>query len=86
MERKTSDAQIRATKKYKSKTYEPLRIDVNRNERINDLLNIAKEKTGKSKAQYVIDALHVQLANDGITVDMLPPSNGDQDEDHHTGK
>ena len=74
--KKTSDAKIRANNRYKNKTYEVLQVFVNRKERMNELVKLAHEAQGKSKAQYVVDALKAQLKEDGFTVEDLPPLGG----------
>lgn len=69
---KNSEARINANNRYRYKAYDTLQVAVRKEKRINDLLDFATKKTGKSKAQYVVDAIDTQLERDGISIDMLP--------------
>lgn len=69
---RSSEARLRATAKYNSKTYEKVSFDSRKEYRLTELVNYAAKKKGVSKAQYIENAIQSQLAHDGITIDMLP--------------
>ena len=71
---RSSDARIKANKKYNQKCYDQINFIVRKDSRFKDMLNYASAKADKSRNQYIVDALNVQFAHDGITLDMLPPS------------
>ena len=68
----SNNARIRANAKYNAKAYEDIKIRERKEKRLQALLDIACAKTGKSKNQYLLDAVYAQLDHDGITPDMLP--------------
>lgn len=68
----TSESRLKANKKYMNKAYSEIKFRARRETRLNDLIELAAQQTKKSKAQYMLDAIQSQLANDGITIDMLP--------------
>ena len=68
-----SKAKIAANNRYKIKTYETVSAQSPRKDRLNELLTIASDNAGQSKAAYILDAICARLDADGITPDMLPP-------------
>lgn len=67
-----SKARIEANARYNAKTYEQIKIQIRKELRMQELLEIACTQTGKSKAQYITEAIQTQLDRDGITPDVLP--------------
>lgn len=72
-----SKAQSRASRKYNDKTYEIITCRSRKTDKLNDLLDIASEKAGISKASYIIDAIRAQLEKDGISINMLQSENSE---------
>lgn len=72
-----SDSQKRATTKYNRSKYDQIKINVNKTERLPELLSIVCERSGKSQAAYVLDAIKTQLAADGVSIADLPPAETD---------
>lgn len=70
---KNSKAKLDANNRYVLKTYETVSTRAKRADRVNDLVDIAAERAGQSKAAYILDAIRARLDADGITPDMLPP-------------
>jgi len=68
----TTEAQARANAKYRAKTFEYIQVRSRKTERMGELLTLAAAVSGKSKAQYILDAIKTQLAADKISVDDLP--------------
>lgn len=66
---KTSEARIRANKKYKLKRYETVSVSSPREMQLNALLDQGAKKAGISKAAYIFGALYDRLQRDGITQD-----------------
>lgn len=64
-------AKIKANAKYNRKAYESISIRVPKSLCLNNILTVAAQKAGKSKAQYIYDAIETQLHYDGITIDCL---------------
>ena len=71
---KSSEARIRANAKYNKKAYDPITIQSKKDDRIRELVSLASKRTGISKNVYMIQAIQSQLTRDGITIDMLPPT------------
>lgn len=70
-------AQQRATNKYNQRVYETVSAKSLREERINDQIAIAAEKTGKSRMAYILDAIRERLERDGVTRESLDVDAGD---------
>ena len=68
-----SKAKIQANSRYNQRKYDVLSIRVDKTERINELLDIVKRKTGQSKAEYILGAIQARLQSDNVTLDTLPP-------------
>lgn len=68
----SSQAHIRSNARYNAKTYELIQTRAHKTERMGELLTLAAAVSGKSKAQYILDAIKTQLAADKISVDDLP--------------
>ena len=68
----SSQAHIQANSRYNAKTYETIQVRAHKTERMGELLTLAAAVSGKSKAQYILDAIKTQLAADKISVDDLP--------------
>lgn len=66
-----TEAQRKAKNKYNDKTYDQINCRLRREDRYLDRLALACEKTKKSQAEYIKDALDAQFVRDGVTVDML---------------
>lgn len=77
---KTPQSQIRASVKYKKKTYEMIRFDSRKTDRLSELIALAAERRGISRAQYINNAIRVQLKADDISIDDLPPIENSSDE------
>lgn len=80
---KTPQSQIRASAKYKKKTYESIQFDSRKTDRLSELISLAAERRGVSRAQYINSAIRAQLTADGVTIDDLPPlkaPSGDESE------
>ena len=73
MEKKNSDARIKANNRYNAKTYDQLRCNYRKDERLNDLVDFAAKKLGTSKADYIVTAVKNRLESDGIHLEDLPP-------------
>lgn len=67
----STKARIKANNKYNIKTYEIITFRAKKSLQLNKLLDIAAQKAGKSKAQYIYDAIIKQLSYDNITIDCL---------------
>lgn len=67
-----TEARRKANDKYNQKAYESICFRSRKENRLGELLDLAVEKTGSSKAIYIESAIQSQLARDGITIDMLP--------------
>lgn len=67
-----SDAKKRANAKYNAKTYDQLRCNYRKDERLNDLVDLAAKKLGTSKADYITTAIKSRLKADGIHLEDLP--------------
>ena len=57
--------------RYLAARYEIVSIKTKRTDRMNDLLDLAAKRTGKSKREYIISALTARLEADGISIDDL---------------
>ena len=73
MDRRNSNARIKANNKYNAKTYDQLRCNYRKTERLNELVEYAAQQRNTSKAEYILNAVRDRLTKDGITLDMLPP-------------
>lgn len=67
-----TEAQKRANMKYAKKAYIKVSFDSRREDRLNDLVKLAADKHGISKAEYISGAIQARLELDGITIDQLP--------------
>ena len=81
----TKQSQIKAVNKYNRKTYETISFRAPKSLCFNKLLDVAAQKAGKSKAQYIYDAIMKQLSYDNITISALvglPGTNENNSEDN----
>lgn len=67
----STKARIKANNKYNAKAYEIITFRAKKSLQLNKLLDVAAQKTGKSKAQYIYDAIIKQLSYDNITIEDL---------------
>ena len=65
--------------RYNAKRYEQIKIYSPAKDRIQELLDIACNQAGLSKAQYILNAIKAQLEKDGINADMLSPLDQEAD-------
>ena len=79
-----SKARIKANARYNAKTYEQIKFQSRKENRLRELIAIAADKRGISSAQYIVEAVQVQFNTDGITPDMLPEVEPDQEETENT--
>lgn len=68
-----SDAKKRANAKYDAKTYDQIKFRTRKEERLNDMIDLAAKKLGTSKADYIVTAVKNRLESDGIKIEDLPP-------------
>lgn len=69
-----SEAKKRADEKYRKQYLDYITIRTRKDDRTRELINMASEKLGVSSNVYIIDAINHRLSSDGITIDMLPPT------------
>ena len=69
-----SEAKKRADEKYRKQYLDYITIRTRKDDRTRELINMASEKLGVSSNVYVIDAINHRLSSDGVTIDMLPPT------------
>lgn len=72
LDKKNTDARIKANNRYNVKTYDQLRCNYRKEYRLNELVELAANNAKISKAEYMIIAIRAKLDADGITIDMLP--------------
>lgn len=72
---KNSAAKLAANNRYVAKNFEIVTAKARKTERLNDLINLAAQKTGTNKTQYILNAIRSQLKRDQITLDDLPGNN-----------
>lgn len=68
---KASKARIKANARYNQKAYEIITFRAQKSLYLNKLIEVAAQKAGKSKAQYMLEAIQKQLCYDGITIECL---------------
>ena len=73
IDKKNTDARIKANNRYNAKTYDQLRCNYRKEERLNELVELAAEKHNISKAEYMLTAIRFKLESDGVTIDQLHP-------------
>jgi len=71
MERKNSQARLDANRRFNDKTYERVSFSARKDQRINDLVTIAAQRSGMSKAEYMLTAIRAKLIADGIDESAL---------------
>lgn len=71
---RVSDARMRANARYNLKAYEQIAVRSRRADRLNDLIDLAADRRGISKASYIIGAIRTQLEADAVTLSDLPPA------------
>lgn len=67
-----SKKKLETNNRYLAARYEIVSIKTKRTDRINDRLDLAAQRAGTSKREYILSALLARLNADGITLDMLP--------------
>ena len=60
---------------YIKNNYDQIKIQSRKEYRLRELIAIAADRRGISSAQYITEAIQLQLDHDGITPDMLPEQN-----------
>lgn len=68
-----SKKKLAANNKYLAARYEIVSIKTKRTDRINDRLDLAAQRAGTSKREYILSTLLARLDADGVTLDELPP-------------
>lgn len=67
-----TEAQKKADAKSNKKIYEPIKFSSRRENRLREQIALAANRNGISSAQYIINAIQVQLDLDGISIEDLP--------------
>lgn len=67
-----SKKKLETNNRYLAARYEIVSIKTKRTDRINDRLDLAAQRAGTSKREYILSTLLARLDADGITLDMLP--------------
>lgn len=67
-----SKKKLETNNRYLAARYEIVSIKTKRTDRINDRLDLAAQRAGTSKRDYILSTLIARLDADGITLDMLP--------------
>lgn len=67
-----SKKKLETNNRYIAARYEIVSIKTKRTDRINDRLDLAAQRAGTSKRDYILSTLIARLDADGITLDMLP--------------
>lgn len=67
-----SKKKLETNNRYLAARYEIVSIKTKRTDRINDRLDLAAQRAGTSKRDYILSTLLARLDADGITLDMLP--------------
>lgn len=67
-----SKKKLETNNRYLAARYEIVSIKTKRTERINDRLDLAAQRAGTSKREYILSTLLARLDADGITLDALP--------------
>ena len=62
----------RYRKEYNANTYEQIKVDSRKENRLRERIEIASKKHGIKSRQYIIEALEKAVQADGITIDSLP--------------
>lgn len=67
-----SKKKLETNNRYLAARYEIVSIKTKRTDRINDRLDLAAQRAGTSKREYILSTLLARLDADGITLDALP--------------
>ena len=67
-----SKKKLETNNRYLAARYEIVSIKTKRTDRINDRLDLAAQRAGTSKRDYILSTLIARLDADGITLDALP--------------